>query len=97
MISKRAYLAKAITSVASHNAHMTPLLRLSMELLGPSDPPYAQMYTVGPTTWVKHFSPLIGRIAGVKVNANAEDDARVDRDEQVDQNGKKKSRTQKYE
>lgn len=97
MMSKRAYLAKAITSVASHSAHMTPLLRLSMELLGPSDPPYAQMYTVGPTTWVKHFSPLIGRIAGVKVNANAEDDARVDRDEQVDQNGKKKSRTQKYE
>ncbi|KAM0225489.1 hypothetical protein ACHAPA_000850 [Fusarium lateritium] len=91
VISKRAYLAKAITSVASHSAHMTPLLRLSMELLGPSDPPYAQMYTVGPTTWVKHFSPLIGRIAGVKVNTNAEDDARVDRDEKVDQNGKKKT------
>ncbi|EWY96517.1 hypothetical protein FOYG_05192 [Fusarium oxysporum NRRL 32931] len=97
MMSKRAYLAKAISSVVTHNIHMTPLLRLSMELLGPSDPPYAQMYTVGPTTWVKHFSPLIGRIAGVKVNANAEDDARVDEDQQVDQDGNKKSKTQKYD
>ncbi|KAF5023687.1 hypothetical protein F66182_4253 [Fusarium sp. NRRL 66182] len=97
VMSKRAYFAKALTSVINSNVHMTPLLRLSMELLGPSDPPHAQMYTVGPTTWVKHFSPLIGRIAGVKVNANAEDDARVNRDEQVDQHGKTKSRTQKYD
>jgi hypothetical protein len=97
VMSKRAYLTKAVTSVVNHNMHMTPLLRVSMELLGPSDPPYAQMYTVGPTTWVKHFSALIGRIAGVKVNANSDDDARTDQDEQVDQAGNKKSKTQKYE
>ncbi|KAJ4209861.1 hypothetical protein NW767_000139 [Fusarium falciforme] len=97
MMSKRAYFAKALTSVVNSNVHMTPVLHLSMELLGPSDPPYAQMYTVGPTTWVKHFSPLIGRIAGVKVNANADDDARDEADPQVDQNGKKKPRTQKYD
>jgi hypothetical protein len=96
-MSKRAYLTKAVTSVVNHNMHMTPLLRVSMELLGPSDPPYAQMYTVGPTTWVKHFSALIGRIAGVKVNANSDDDARTDQDEQVDQAGNKKSKTQKYD
>ncbi|KAF5657940.1 hypothetical protein FHETE_10133 [Fusarium heterosporum] len=97
VMSKRAYLAKAMFSAINHSTHLAPLLRLSMELLGPSDPPYAQMCTIGPTTWVKHFSPLIGRIAGVKVNTNAEDDARVDRDEQVDENGKKKSRTKKYD
>lgn len=97
VMSKRAYLTKAVTSVVNHNRHMTPLLRVSMELLGPSDPPYAQMCTLGPTTWVKHFSPLIGRIAGVKVNANSDDDARTDEDEQVDESGNKKSKTQKYE
>ncbi|KAM0232380.1 hypothetical protein ACHAPO_007868 [Fusarium lateritium] len=96
-MSKRAYLTKAVTSVVNHNMHMTPLLRVSMELLGPSAPPYAQMHTVGPTTWVKHFSPLIGRIAGVKVNANSDDDARTDQNEQAAQNGNKKSKTQKYD
>ncbi|KAF4980102.1 hypothetical protein FZEAL_3823 [Fusarium zealandicum] len=97
VMSKRAYVVKALSSVVNHDVHMTPYLRLSMEVLGRSDPPFAQMYTVGPTTWVKHFSALIGRIAGVKVNANAEDDAPLDLDEQVNQNGKKKSRTQKYD
>jgi hypothetical protein len=97
VMSKRAYLTKAVTSVVNHNMHMTPLLRVSMELLGPSAPPYAQMHTVGPTTWVKHFSPLIGRLAGVKVNADSDDDARRDEDEQANQTGNKKSKTQKYD
>ncbi|KAM0550123.1 hypothetical protein HYE67_006160 [Fusarium culmorum] len=97
VMSKRAYLTKAVTSVINHNMHMTPLLRVSMELLGPSAPPYAQMHTVGPTTWVKHFSPLIGRLAGVKVNANSDDDAHTDQDEQAVQTGNKKTKTQKYD
>ncbi|CAF3535299.1 hypothetical protein FGSG_09691 [Fusarium graminearum PH-1] len=97
VMSKRAYLTKAVTSVVNHNMHMTPLLRVSMELLGPSAPPYAQMHTVGPTTWVKHFSPLIGRLAGVKVNANSDDDAHIDQDEQAVQTGNKKTKTQKYD
>ncbi|KAM0374067.1 hypothetical protein ACHAPZ_003998 [Fusarium culmorum] len=97
VMSKRAYLTKAVTSVVNHNMHMTPLLRVSMELLGPSAPPYAQMHTVGPTTWVKHFSPLIGRLAGVKVNANSDDDAHTDQDEQAVQTGNKKTKTQKYD
>jgi hypothetical protein len=24
------------------------------------------MYTLGPTTWTKHYSPMIGRLAGTK-------------------------------
>ncbi|KAH7150399.1 hypothetical protein B0J13DRAFT_288096 [Dactylonectria estremocensis] len=95
MGSKRAYFIKGIASMVHPDVHITPILRISMEVLGKSDPPFAHMYTVGPTTWVKHFSALIGRITGTKVNANEEDDTREDDGE--DKNGKKKKRTQKYD
>ncbi|KAJ4131446.1 hypothetical protein NW768_005632 [Fusarium equiseti] len=100
VMSKRAYATKIVTNMVNHSMHMTPTLRVSMELLGPSPPPFAQMHTVGPTTWIQHFSPLIGRIAGVKVNTNSDDDARTDEEEQqAVQNGdkKSKSKTQKYD
>ncbi|KAJ4291428.1 hypothetical protein N0V88_006021 [Collariella sp. IMI 366227] len=60
--SKRAYLARGV---------MVALINV----LGKSDPPHAQMYTVGPTTWVKHYSPMIGRLTGVKVNKDEGEDA----------------------
>ncbi|KAM7187611.1 hypothetical protein V8F20_010895 [Naviculisporaceae sp. PSN 640] len=72
--SKRAYLFKAISNALTKNGSMTPLLHLSMEVLGKSDPPHAQMYTVGPTSYVKHFSPMIGRLTGVKVNKDETED-----------------------
>lgn len=91
MISKRAFLLKGLASLLSSDAHMTPRLTISIELLGPSDPPHAQMYTLGPTTWVKHLSPMIGRIVGTKVNADENDDesGSSPRDE--------KPKSQKYE
>lgn len=73
--SKRAYFFKAIAKTFTHGGSMTPILHLGMEVLGKSDPPHAQMYTVGPTSWVKHFSPMIGRLTGVKVNKDEQDDA----------------------
>lgn len=101
VISKRAYFTKLLASIVSSGVHMTPIVRISMEVLGKSDPPFAQMYTVGPTTWVKHYSPLIGRITGVKVNAHEEDDFRGgDADEQEGskkKDKKKKKKSQKYE
>lgn len=72
--SKRYYLLRSITATLCGNEPMTPRLRLGVEVLGRSDPPYAQMYTVGPTAWVKHFSPMIGRLTGTKVNKNENDD-----------------------
>lgn len=75
MISKRAFVLKGLSSVVTHNFHMTPRLCISMEILGRSDPPYAQMCTLGPTTWIKHFSPMIGRITGTKVNRDEENDS----------------------
>ncbi|KAK3321957.1 hypothetical protein B0H66DRAFT_473069 [Apodospora peruviana] len=73
--SKRAYFLRAVAKVINKNVSMTPLLYISMEVLGKSDPPHAQMYTVGPTTFVKHFSPMIGRLTGIKVNKDEEEDA----------------------
>jgi len=72
--SKRYYLLRSITATLCGNESMTPRLRLGVEVLGKSDPPHAQMYTVGPTIWVKHFSPMIGRLTGTKVNKNEDDD-----------------------
>ncbi|KAL2134452.1 hypothetical protein VTI74DRAFT_164 [Chaetomium olivicolor] len=73
--SKRAYLIRGAIVVLCGNGPLTPRLHVSIKVLGKSDPPHAQMYTVGPTTWVKHYSPMIGRLTGVKVNIDEQDDA----------------------
>lgn len=73
--SKTAYLVKGIASALSTNIHMTPHLYIAAEVLGKSDPPYGQMYTLGPSRWVQHFSPMFGRITGTKVNKDADQDA----------------------
>ena len=72
--SKRAYAVKGVMALCGGGG-MTARLRVGMRVLGRSDPPHAQMYTVGPTTWVKHYSPMIGRLAGVRVNRDEEHDA----------------------
>jgi hypothetical protein len=64
--SKRAYLLQGCASILRHDVHMNGKLVLSVEVLGKSDPPYGRMYTVGPVTWTKHYSPMIGRLAGTK-------------------------------
>ncbi|KAK4247573.1 hypothetical protein C7999DRAFT_41114 [Corynascus novoguineensis] len=72
--SKRAYLMRGAAVALCGNGGMTPRLHISIKVLGRSDPPHAQMYTVGPTTWVKHYSPMIGRLTGVKVNRDEKHD-----------------------
>ncbi|KAL8335220.1 hypothetical protein RB598_009425 [Gaeumannomyces tritici] len=76
--SKRAYLVKALESAFTRNGSLTPRLTLSVEVLGRSDGPGAQMYTVGPTTFVQHFSPMIGRLTGTKVNKDEVKDGQAD-------------------
>lgn len=74
VMSKRAFILKGIASAIVHGSHIAPRLRISMEVLGKSEPPYAQMCTLAPTRWIKHNSPMIGRLIGAKVNANESDD-----------------------
>lgn len=66
--SKRAYFIRGATALLCRDGSITPRLHISIKVLGQSDPPHAQMYTIGPTIFVKHYSPMIGRLTGVKVN-----------------------------
>jgi hypothetical protein len=66
MASKRAYLLKGCMSMLSNRIDMNGRLYLSAEVLGESDPPHGRMYTLGPCMWTKHYSPMIGRLAGTK-------------------------------
>lgn len=66
--SWRAYALKAATSLCS--GELTPKLEISIEMLGESAEK-GRMYTLGPSTWVKHYSPMIGRIAGVRAPSQA--------------------------
>ncbi|KAG9236896.1 hypothetical protein BJ875DRAFT_198913 [Amylocarpus encephaloides] len=65
MASKRAYSMRACAVLLSSVA-MGGHLIVSAEVLGESEPPHGRMYTIGETAWVKHYSPMIGRIAGTK-------------------------------
>jgi hypothetical protein len=82
MGSKRAYSIRAcavlLTSVNMHGG-----LYLSAELIGESEKPYGRMYTIAETRWVKHYSPMIGRLAGTKAPGSSE--------------GGKDGKTEKYE
>lgn len=66
MGSKRAYLIRGCAAMMSSNVHMSGKLYISAEVLGESEPPYGRMYTIGETAWIKHYSPMIGRLAGTK-------------------------------
>lgn len=66
MGSKRAYFLKGCLSMLSREIHMNGRLFVSVKVLGKSDPPHGRMYTLGPTTWTRHYSPMIGRLAGTK-------------------------------
>lgn len=68
MGSKRAYFFKAITSGVDRKVSMTPRLLIGVEVLGRSEGKGSQVYTMAPTFWVKHYSPMIGRLTGIKVN-----------------------------
>lgn len=65
MGSKRAYLLRGCAALVS-NVSMNASLYVSAEVLGESDPPHGRMYTIGETSWIKHYSPMIGRIVGMK-------------------------------
>jgi hypothetical protein len=66
MGSKRAYMLRGIVATFNHNVHMGGHLFVSAEVIGKSDEPHGRMYTVGKTSWFKHYSPMIGRMLGTK-------------------------------
>ncbi|KAB8232528.1 hypothetical protein BDV23DRAFT_169190 [Aspergillus alliaceus] len=65
--SKRVYLFGNIAALASGRLDVGSHLVITVELLGKTPGNEGgQVYTVGPNYWFKHFSPLIGRLAGTK-------------------------------
>jgi hypothetical protein len=87
MGSKRAYLVRGCATMFSGDLHLRGTMTLSVENLGRTPGDYgSKAYTVGPICWSRHFSPLIGRLTGIK-----------DGDEESDKDGHKKDKkAQKY-
>lgn len=64
--SKRVYIFTNVSAFATGH-HQESFIVVSAECLGRTPGNEGgQMYTVGPNHWIKHFSPLIGRLAGTK-------------------------------
>ncbi|KAJ9617821.1 uncharacterized protein PV06_06228 [Exophiala oligosperma] len=67
MGSKRAYTIRGCAAMFSRNVKMGGHLVVSIENLGRTkDESGGRMYTIGPLAWSRHYSPLIGRLAGTK-------------------------------
>ena len=70
MGSWRAYALKQATSVCGGD--LSAHFFVSIEMLGKSVEK-GRMYTLGPSTWTQHYSPMIGRITGVKAPDETEE------------------------
>ncbi|KAF2034715.1 hypothetical protein EK21DRAFT_107842 [Setomelanomma holmii] len=67
MVSKRAWLLRAIAVCFRKVNNMNGTLNVSVEVLGRSqDDNGGRAYTVGPQFWRRHYSPLLGRLLGQK-------------------------------
>lgn len=67
MVSKRAFLLRAIAVCFRKVEHMNGTLNVSVEVLGRTqDENGGRAYTVGPQFWIRHYSPLLGRLLGQK-------------------------------
>ncbi|ORY11202.1 hypothetical protein BCR34DRAFT_484413 [Clohesyomyces aquaticus] len=77
MGSKRAYLLRGLAVCFGRAEHMHGFLNVSVEVLGKTeDDNGGRAYTIGPQFWIRHYSPLLGRILGQKTpNKEDEDDA----------------------
>ncbi|KXT01127.1 hypothetical protein AC578_10914 [Pseudocercospora eumusae] len=66
--SKRAYLLQAVTTCFRQNKHFRGHLYMSIEMLGRTaeDGQSGRLYTVGPCRWIRHYSPILGRIVNIK-------------------------------
>ncbi|KAF2266362.1 C2 domain-containing protein [Lojkania enalia] len=67
MASKRAYLLRGLAVCFGKAEHMSGSLFVSVEVLGRTqDENGGRAYTVGPQFWIRHYSPLLGRLLGQK-------------------------------
>ncbi|KAJ5801442.1 uncharacterized protein N7518_003510 [Penicillium psychrosexuale] len=71
--SKRVYVFTNVSAFATGHRKESWLV-VSIECLGKTPGTEGgHMYTIGPNFWFKHFSPLIGRLAGIKDHVQSTD------------------------
>lgn len=74
MGSKRAYTLRGCAALISRKVKLHGDLIVSVENLGRTDTEDGgRAYTIGPLPWTRHYSPLIGRIAGTKDTEHGKD------------------------
>ncbi|KAH6612688.1 hypothetical protein C7974DRAFT_406110 [Boeremia exigua] len=67
MVSKRAFVLRAVAVCIRKAQHMTGTLTVSAEVLGRTQDEHGgRVYTIGPQFWIRHYSPLLGRLLGQK-------------------------------
>ena len=67
MASKRAYFFRGCAAIFNRNISMGAKVFVSIENLGRTDAEHGgRMWTIGPLAWSRHYSPMIGRLAGTK-------------------------------
>jgi hypothetical protein len=66
MASKRAYVVRIVAACLDRTKHISGYLTVSVEVLGRTPGEGGRAYTIGPQNWVRHYSPLLGRLTGVK-------------------------------
>lgn len=94
--SKRAYVIRACAACMSKAKHLNGDIYISVELLGRTKTDNGgKVYTVGPCWWIRHYSPMLGRIANRKETSDDEEDNNQ-ASEEPNANGKKKSKAEKY-
>ncbi|OAL28132.1 hypothetical protein AYO20_09551 [Fonsecaea nubica] len=80
MGSKRAYTLRGCAALISRKVKLNGSLIVSVENLGRTDAEDGgRAYTIGPLPWSRHYSPLIGRIAGTKNTEQGKDGKEVQR------------------
>jgi hypothetical protein len=85
--SKRAYGIRALAVCFNSAKHFRGDLVVSVELLGRTreDGQNGRLYTVGPCRWIRHYDPILGRIAHTK-EPDADNEA-ADERQKHQQNG----------
>ncbi|OJJ81119.1 C2 domain protein [Aspergillus glaucus CBS 516.65] len=74
MGSKRVYIFGNLAAFTSRRNDPSSYVIISVECLGKTPGnDGGQVYTQGPNYWFKHFSPLIGRLAGTKDEVQGQD------------------------
>jgi hypothetical protein len=80
MASKRAYTFRGCAALFSREIKLNGDLIVSVENLGRTEADNGgRAYTLGPLAWTRHYSPLIGRIAGTKDTEHGKDGKEVQR------------------